>query len=424
MRHRANRRRNISERRPITFLFSKLVEAFDLDTFPSDTAPLLKSILTGIDAVIVYLYDDSQKQLIPVSVSGFPGEHVWCHETEGESLSVIAQVFKTGKPFVQAGKGTVKALTGCLSGDADCCSLKSLLCVPMDLSDGTHIGCLLFLSTVSEKFSPRDLSLFWSIAKIMGPFVFKAETLRQGQEKKYSNLVCTLSHELRTPLTCIKGYATTLLDNNGKWNREESREFLKIIDAESDTMKELIDDLMDSSMIESGLLSVKKEPVLLARIIEKAVDDARLRTAKHKFVVSIPKKFPVIEADPARTRQVLDNLLENALKYSPEGGLIVIQCRIDSREVMVSVADEGVGIAPEHLNRLFEKFYRVKSDLAGTGLGLPVASEIVEKQGGRIWAGSTPGKGSTFCFTLPLTGTSPGAHTVKRNEPGKGRCSV
>jgi len=254
----------------------------------------------------------------------------------------------------------------------------------------------------------------------MGPFAFKAETLRQSQEKKYSSLVCTLSHELRTPLTCIKGYATTLLDNNGEWNQKERNEFLKIIDAESDTMKELIDDLMESSMIESGLLSVKKEPVLLARIVEKAVGDARLRTAKHKFIVSIPKNFPVIEADPVRTRQVLDNLLENAIKYSPEGGLIVVQCRVDNREVTVSVADEGVGIAPEHLNRLFEKFYRVKTDLAGTGLGLPVASEIVEKQGGRIWASSTPGKGSTFCFTLPLTGTGPGIHTVKSPNWGKG----
>jgi signal transduction histidine kinase len=186
-------------------------------------------------------------------------------------------------------------------------------------------------------------------------------------------------------------------------------EFLKIIDAETDTMKKLIDDLMDSSMIETGLLGVKKEPVLLPRIIAKAVDDARLRTAKHKFVVSIPRNFPVIEADPVRTKQVLDNLLDNAVKYSPEGGLIVIQCRVGNREVILSVADEGMGIAPEHLNRLFEKFYRVKSDLAGTGLGLPVACEIVEKQGGRIWARSTPGRGSTFYFTLPLTGTSPAA---------------
>lgn len=420
MRHQANRRRKISERRSITLIFSKLLEAFDLDTFLSNTASLLKSVLTGIDAVIVYLYDDSRKQLIPVSVSGFSSEHVLCLEVEATCLSVIAQVFKTGKPFVQTGKGTVKALAGCITGDADCYSMKSLLCVPMDLSDGTRIGCLLFLWTVSDKLSPRDLGLFRRIAKTMGPFAFKAETLRQSQEKKYSSLVCTLSHELRTPLTCIKGYATTLLDNNGEWNQKERNEFLKIIDAESDTMKELIDDLMESSMIESGLLSVKKEPVLLARIVEKAVGDARLRTAKHKFIVSIPKNFPVIEADPVRTRQVLDNLLENAIKYSPEGGLIVVQCRVDNREVTVSVADEGVGIAPEHLNRLFEKFYRVKTDLAGTGLGLPVASEIVEKQGGRIWASSTPGKGSTFCFTLPLTGTGPGIHTVKSPNWGKG----
>lgn len=408
MRHQNNRRRSVSGRRSTSSLYRKLLEAFDLDSFLVNTAFLLKSDLAGIDAVIVYLYDDSKRQLVPVSVSGY--EHRYFCEIcvkKKAGLSPVAQAFIKGKVIILAGKRAVKGLAKCITTDyTNNCQIKFLLCVPMVIRGGTRIGCLLFLSNVAHPFSSRSLSIFRKIAKTLGPFVYKAETLRQSQEKKYSSLVCTLSHELRTPLTCIKGYATTLLDHNGQWKREDSYDFLKIINAEADTMKKLIDDLIDSSMIESGLLSVKKEPVLLSRIVIKAVDDARMRTAKHKFVVSIPKDLPIIEADPVRTRQVLDNLLDNALKYSPEGGLIVIQCSIGNGEVTISVADEGVGIAPEHLNRLFEKFYRVKSDLAGTGLGLPVACEIVEKQGGRIWARSTPGKGSTFYFTLPFDGTS------------------
>lgn len=407
---RHNKKRcGLANRHPAALFYRKLVEAFDLDGFLFQTAFLLKGAVPGIDTAVVYLYDNARKRLVPVSACGCDLEDV-CEVNFEAGTSLVGKAFSRGRPFLQTEQEATESLAKYFKPAYAHFSpgkIVSLFCVPMDLSDGTRFGCLLFLSAAKNVFSLRRAAFLKSAADILGLFVFKAQALKQSQEKKYSSLVCTLSHELRTPLTCIKGYATTLLSGDGQWERDEKYEFLKIIDSEADTMKELINDLMDSSMIESGLLSVNKEPVLLPRIIGKAVDDARLRTAKHKFVVSIPQDFPVIEADPARTRQVLDNLLENAMKYSPGGGLIVVQCRIDGREVTLSVADEGMGIAPEHLNRLFEKFYRVKSDLAGTGLGLPVACEIVEKQGGRIWAKSTPGKGSTFYFTLPLTTMEP-----------------
>jgi len=406
MGHRHKKRCSLFKRYPVALFYRKLLEAFDLDGFLPQVAFLLREAVPEIDAAVVYLYDNAGKRLVPVSACGCELEDVREVHFETET-SLVGKAFSRGRPFLQREQEAAKVLAQYFK-PASCAHFRpgqivSLFCVPMDLSDGTRFGCLLFFSAAKNNFSPRCAAFLKRAAKILGLFIYKAQTLKQSQEKKYSSLVCTLSHELRTPLTCIKGYATTLLSREGQWSRDEEQEFLKIIDAEADTMKELINDLMDSSMIESGLLSVHKEPVLLPRIISKAVDDARLRTTKHKFVVSIPRDFPVIEADPVRTRQVLDNLLENAIKYSPGGGLIVVQCRIDRGEVILSVADEGMGIAPEHLNRLFEKFYRVKSDLAGTGLGLPVACEIVEKQGGRIWAKSTPGKGSTFYFTLPLT---------------------
>jgi signal transduction histidine kinase len=136
------------------------------------------------------------------------------------------------------------------------------------------------------------------------------------------------------------------------------------------------------------------------------------RTQQHHFLIDFPDDFPIVDADPHRIEQVLRNLLDNAVKYSPQGGLVVIRGTMHKDEIVVSVADQGMGIAPQHLNRLFEKFFRIESGLGrhvvGSGLGLPIAHTIVESHGGRIWAESQLGQGSTFYFTLPLKGLSQG----------------
>ncbi|MBM4431801.1 MAG: cell wall metabolism sensor histidine kinase WalK, partial [Chloroflexi bacterium] len=142
----------------------------------------------------------------------------------------------------------------------------------------------------------------------------------------------------------------------------------------------------------------------------------------HRLLIDFPRDFPIVDADPNRIEQVLRNLLDNAVKYSPDGGLVVIRGEVGEDEVVISVADQGVGIAPEHLNRLFEKFFRVTSALGrhvvGSGLGLPIARTIVESHGGRIWAESQLGQGTTLYFTLPLRGPSqePAEHEELQDE--------
>jgi signal transduction histidine kinase len=140
------------------------------------------------------------------------------------------------------------------------------------------------------------------------------------------------------------------------------------------------------------------------------VESMTSRTQKHRFLVDFPPRFPIVDADPHRIEQVLRNLVDNAVKYSPDGGLVIVQGTVSEDEVEISVADQGVGIAPEHLNRLFEKFFRVESGLGhhvvGSGLGLPIARTIVESHGGHIWAESQVGEGTTLYFTLPLKGPS------------------
>jgi signal transduction histidine kinase len=135
------------------------------------------------------------------------------------------------------------------------------------------------------------------------------------------------------------------------------------------------------------------------------------RTGRHRILVDFADDFPMVEADPIRIAQVFRNLLDNAIKYSPDGGLIVVRGEINDQEAILSVADQGVGLAPEHVNRLFEIGFRVKSGLirhvAGSGLGLPICQTIVQSHGGRIWAESELGRGTTLYFTLPLTWTGP-----------------
>jgi signal transduction histidine kinase len=141
-------------------------------------------------------------------------------------------------------------------------------------------------------------------------------------------------------------------------------------------------------------------------------DDIQRRTKIHHLVVDFPPDFPIIDADPRRITQVLRNILDNAIKYSPEGGLVMVRGEVRPNDVVISIADQGVGISPEDLIPLFEKYFRVKSatgyHVAGTGLGLPVARSIVEAHGGRIWAESKVGQGTTLYFSLPRGGLSAG----------------
>jgi len=141
-------------------------------------------------------------------------------------------------------------------------------------------------------------------------------------------------------------------------------------------------------------------------LAKRVVDDVAHHAKKHHFLVDFPEHFPIVDADPDRIAQVLRNLVNNAMKYSPEGGLILVRGELQGDEVVVSIADQGVGIASEHLNRLFEKFFRVRpgrgAHVVGSGLGLPIARAIVENHGGRIWAESQLGQGSTFYFSIPL----------------------
>jgi len=219
-------------------------------------------------------------------------------------------------------------------------------------------------------------------------------------------LLSTVSHELRTPLASIKGFTTSLLREDVTWDQKTQRDFLEIIDAESDRLAELISNLLDVSRIDAGTLAMEQEEVRLGTLLREAVAAAKIQAPQYVFALDIPARLPLVSADPRRIRQVMHNLLENAVKYSPPGSKVAVAVRYDPQSVTINVADEGIGIPEEYKERVFERFFQVDSAstrrVGGSGLGLAISRSIVEAHGGRIWAESESGKGSTFIFTLPV----------------------
>lgn len=219
--------------------------------------------------------------------------------------------------------------------------------------------------------------------------------------------ISVVSHELKTPVAIIKGYAETL-------NRPEARrdpalmdEMLTGILEESDRLSHLVDDLLDASRLRaSGLPLDEVAEVHLPDLAQQVVTRFQSQTRKHTLLVEFPPDFPAIRGAPARLEQVLNNLVSNALKYSPNGGTIRVRGEYDAQGVLISVSDEGVGIPPEEQERIFERFYRVAGPetraVPGTGLGLYLTRAIVNAHGGRIWVESRPGQGATFYVRLPF----------------------
>ena len=235
-------------------------------------------------------------------------------------------------------------------------------------------------------------------------FVLRDITRESEAERMRNALVATVSHELRSPLTAIAGYTDTLL-NSGPWDSDTEHQFLEIVAQSASKLAGLVDNLLDAAKVEAGVLRVEPEPIRLERIVEQVVAHRRALAPGHPLRVEIEPDLPLANADPVRIEQVLANLVDNAIKYSPDGGLITVSGRRNGPDVVVSVTDRGVGLTAKQAERLFERFYRADGPLTrttrGVGLGLFICRSLVEAHGGRIWVDSRPGQGSTFSFTLP-----------------------
>jgi PAS domain S-box-containing protein len=232
-------------------------------------------------------------------------------------------------------------------------------------------------------------------------FAFRDISAESGVEKLKSDFVSTVSHELRTPLTSIYGFAETLLRNDVAFSEPERRTFLGYIASESSRLTAIVDALLDVARIDKGELRVTLGPTDVGEVIADSLATADGASNGHRFEVDLDEGELGVQADPDKLRQVLDQLVENAVKFSPGGGVVRIEARRRPGAVEVSVTDQGIGIPLADRDRIFEKFHRGGEDVTGPGLGLFIARGLVSAMGGRLRLDAGPRSGSRFTFDLP-----------------------
>jgi two-component system phosphate regulon sensor histidine kinase PhoR len=260
---------------------------------------------------------------------------------------------------------------------------------------------LTFLVPVERTFAVNAAAMAGNAGAVV---VFHDITRLNQLENLRKEFVANVSHELRTPLAIIKGYIETLLDAQPP-DPATARQFLQTIQKHSRQLENLIEDLLSISALESQRAKLDFAPVNLRDLVAAVAAELRLRAGQRTVIVELPATE--VRGDATRLRQVFVNLLDNAIKYTPAGSQIRVTGQMRPDEIEVCVADNGPGIAAEHLPRIFERFYRVDKarsrDLGGTGLGLAIVKHIIQTHGGRVWAESAIGQGSRFYLTLPAS---------------------
>jgi signal transduction histidine kinase len=234
-------------------------------------------------------------------------------------------------------------------------------------------------------------------------FAFRDISAEHVVEQMKSDFVSTVSVELRTPMTSIYGFAQTLLREDVAFGDAERRTFLEFIARESERLTTIVDALLNVARLDTGDLTVSLEPTDIASVVSEVVSSVVPSGNGHRFVAELEVEGVAVQADPDKLRQVLDQLISNAVKYSPEGGTVTVSARCIDDSVELAVADEGVGIPQSEHERIFSKFYKAGGG-QGTGLGLFIAQGLVREMGGRMWVDSEEGRGSRFAFELPLAG--------------------
>jgi signal transduction histidine kinase len=402
-------------------------------TLPHGLGKLLKdvmdsfsSMLESVDAGAVMLWDASLEMFKAEAVFGYDSEIM-------QEIGLVAGESITGKVYdqgeaclmetpeaVEEAMSNMRSKSRGIMGRALGTTKlpRSAVAAPIRAGE-SKLGVLVLESLQGPvDFQVDDLPFVQTLADLIGLAIHRARLEEQADAERdaqqanrvRSEVMATLSHELRTPLAAIKGFSSALLLDEINWPDAKRVEFLQMIDEECDNLQTMISDILDSSLIDVGQFVIERQPVRLPLLASETAGEMQLRTEVHHVIVDFPDDFPIIDADPRRVTQVMRNILDNAIKYSPEGGLIIIHGEVRPQDVVISISDQGVGISPEDLIPLFEKYFRVKAStgyhVAGTGLGLPVARAIVEAHGGRIWAESEVGQGTTLSFSIPRQGMS------------------
>jgi signal transduction histidine kinase len=295
-------------------------------------------------------------------------------------------------------------------------SYRSLLVVPM-LREGVAMGALTVGRERPGAFTAKQIALLQTFADQAVIAIENVRLFRELQDKTAqlevanqhkSEFLANMSHELRTPLNAVIGFSEVLLERMFGTLNEKQDEYVQDIASSGRHLLSLINDILDLSKIEAGRMDLDLTTFSLPVAIDNALTLIRERAAQHGIALAlvVDPHLGEVTADERKVKQVLVNLLTNAVKFTPEGGRIEVRAALADGAVEIAVSDTGIGIAAEHQEAIFEEFRQVGSDYArkreGTGLGLTLARKFVELHGGRIWVKSELGAGSVFTFTLPL----------------------
>ncbi|MBT4512814.1 MAG: PAS domain S-box protein [Chloroflexi bacterium] len=291
--------------------------------------------------------------------------------------------------------------------------LKSIMFVPLQ-ARGKVLGVMYAMTHGARTFSSEEQELLTTIGLEISTAVENAQLIDEASraealeelDRLRTELLASVSHELRTPLTVIKGIAGTLVQPDVEWDTEVQKDFLKTINLESDRLTHIVEDLMDMSQLEAGIMKMEKKQGKISTIVNQLRGQLKTLTKDHRFKATVPKSLPAIYIDEIRIGEVITNLVENAAAYSEKGTRIQLDAERLAKNIVVHVVDQGIGIQDEHIDKIFDRFYRLESGVArrrgGTGLGLSICKGIVEAHDGMIWVESNDDKGSRFSFSLPI----------------------
>ncbi len=324
--------------------------------------------------------------------------------TEGR----VSQVNATARAVFQAPQDAIgKHMSEVIKDNAVVDAIQKLI----DGTDPGKVETYVVLGNSERIYESQFASVTGQDGKGIGVVAILADVTEiRNIDRMKSSFVAMASHELRTPLTAIKGFSSTLLEglDDEIYGKEDQREFLGIVVGECDRLRRLIDDLLNTSRIEAGeSLSPNYGQVDVTDLIHKVAMVQKQATSKHTIKVEIENELPkLIVGDQDKMDQILTNLMNNAIKYAPNGGDVIIHARNEGKTLLIGVKDQGLGIPKDHLGKVFEKFHRVNNEdnrkIYGTGLGLFLVKHLVEQvHMGKIWCESEVGVGSDFMFRIP-----------------------
>ncbi len=286
-----------------------------------------------------------------------------------------------------------------------------LLGIPLQ-SKNAKFGVVVFIRFGSPEFNNDQIKFAEFMVQQIASMILRKE--REEMIKKLEShiqtlqiqedFISTLSHEIQNPIGFIKGYTTTLLRKDTTWNQEVQFEFLNIIDNETDNLKDLMDNLLDSSKLQSGKANLNLQIIRLDALLNDVVSHAKIHHPDLIIHLDIRQELPTFQGDPRRLKQVFDNLISNATKYAPNSP-VKIRVYREANGISIDLRDQGPGIPSHEIDKIFDRFYRSNSQIHishGSGLGLFICKKIIEAHGGTISAFSVPGKGATFHIFLPL----------------------